>query len=96
MASRIAAYRLKKLRKARGLTQRGAARLLGVKPTQLMLWEQGKRMPEERNLFKIGALYHSLLEDIYFEIRQQAIADIKSNEKLYGYLGTDQPKIRPP
>lgn len=96
MASQLVAYRLKKLRRSRGLSQRGASQLLGVRPTQLMLWEQGKRMPEGKNLFKLGALYNSLIEDLYYELRQEAIQEIKTNVSTYGYLGTDRPAIRSP
>ncbi|GAA4461853.1 hypothetical protein GCM10023093_07340 [Nemorincola caseinilytica] len=66
------------------LKQRDAAKLLGVSPVQLMLWEQGKRMPIGKNLYKLGALYHALNEDIYFELRQEAVAEVAENMSKYG------------
>lgn len=79
MCQRITAHRLKKLRRSHGFSQRNAAKLLGVTPVQLMLWEKGHRMPHGKNLFKIGALYKTLAEDIYFELRQEAVAEIQKN-----------------
>lgn len=79
-----------------GLSQRDAARLLGVNPTQLMLWEKGSRIPEIKNLFKIGALYRTLGEEIYYEIRQQAVSEIHQNIAKYGGIDALRSRARPP
>jgi len=91
MAAKITAHRLIVNRKRFGLTQRGAAKLLGVTPTQLMQWEKGQKLPKGKNLFKIVALYKALIEDIYYELRHQAIAEVEANRLKYGPFGTDKP-----
>lgn len=91
MAPKFTGYRLRKSRKLFGLSQREAALLLGVTPTQLMEWECGKRMPMGRNLFKLGVLYKRLIEDIYYEERLEAIREVEANRRKYGILGTDRP-----
>lgn len=91
MPSAFIGYRLRNKRKLFGLSQREAARLLGVTPTQLMEWESGRRMPTVKNLFKMGALYKSLIEDIYYEERQEAISEIEKNRRSIGEVGTGKP-----
>ncbi len=91
MVPKFTGYRLRKSRKLFGLSQREAAQLLGVTPTQLMEWECGKRMPVGRNLFKLGVIYKRLIEDIYREERQVAIREVEANKRKYGFLGPDKP-----
>lgn len=88
MAPRIIAYRLRKERKRRGLTQRGAARLLGITPTQLGEYEYGKRMPSEMHLRRISALYHTLSDSLYYERWHEAVEFVRENIKKYGPDGT--------
>jgi len=83
MAAKIIPNRLKLNRKRFGLSQRDAAKLLSVTPTQLMQWEKGEKMPNGRNLLKLVALYKSLIEDMYFEQRQEACAEVEANKKKY-------------
>lgn len=96
VSKRIDSYRLRIARKRLGLTQRGAARLLGVTPTQLMEWETGKRMPSDHNLRKISVLYQRLSDALYPELRQLAVAEVAANIFKYGPYGTGVPKERPP
>jgi transcriptional regulator with XRE-family HTH domain len=91
MEAKFIAYKLITLRKRRGLSQRGAAKLLGVTPTQLMEWENGKRMPEGKNLLRLCALFNVLIEDVYYELRQEAIQEIEENTRKYGAFGTGKP-----
>jgi transcriptional regulator with XRE-family HTH domain len=91
MPPKIVSHRLRKNRKIYGFSQRGAARLLGVTPTQLMEWERGKRMPDTRNLFKLVALYKTLGEDLYYELRHDALNQVESNKLKYGMFGTGEP-----
>lgn len=79
-----------------GLSQVGAARLLGVTPTQLMEWETGKRMPKDHNLRKISALYKTLSDALYPELRVAAVQEIAENIRMYGPDGLGIPKDRPP
>lgn len=84
------------MRKMLGIPQYGAARLIGVTPTQYMEWETGKRMPTKKYLDRICALYQTLQDSLYPEQRQDAVAYIKESIKKYGPKGTEQPKERPP
>ncbi len=95
MAPGITAYRLKKLRRSYGLSQRNAAQLLGVTPAQLMQWEKGKRMPQGKNLYKLGALYKTLTEDIYYELRQEAVGEVRANIQRFG-IELNKVRERPP
>lgn len=61
-----------------------------------MRWEKGKRLPTGKNLFKVGALYQTLVEDIYYEIRKEAIEEIRLNRKRLGLLDIDNAGVRPP
>lgn len=95
MTPRITTYRLRKIRRSYGLSQKGAARLLGVTPSQLMQWEKGKRLPEGKNLFKLGVLYQTLVDDIYYELRQEAVAEVRANIQRFGFR-TNEIRERPP
>src|SRR5437764_14639833 len=54
--------RLRKYRKARGLKQREAARILGfADASSLSRWEQGVCLPSVMNLFRLAALYWTLV-----------------------------------
>ena len=96
MTERIMAHRLITYRKLAGLSRRGAANLLGITPTQLSEWENGKRMPSSRFLFKLEVLYQRLIGDIYGEERQSAIREIVDSRKKYGPDGLGVHTERPP
>ena len=96
MASKISAYRLIKNRKLAGLSQQGAANLIGVTATQLMEWERGKRMPTAKFLFRIEGLYQRLISDMYYEQRQDALQVLAENKKKFGPDGLGRPKELPP
>jgi transcriptional regulator with XRE-family HTH domain len=70
------ANRLRKFRKEAGYSQLAVARMIGVTPTQLMEWEKGKRMPSIRFLLKLSVVYHRLIDDMYYELRQEAVQEI--------------------
>ena len=91
MVPKITPHRLKKYRRILGYSQVGAARLLGVSPTELMLWEKGRRIPQIENLMKLEALYQRLISHLYAEVREKAIAEIEKNKMLYGEFGTGPP-----
>ena len=96
MAEKIVAHRLRNNRKSLGLSQVGAARLAGITPTQLMEYETGKRMPSGKKLILLEALYHRLISDMYYEIRQEALEIIAENKRKFGPDGLGIPKERPP
>jgi transcriptional regulator with XRE-family HTH domain len=91
MASKINGDRLRLYRRTLGFSLSGAARRLGVTPTHLMLWEKGAVMPKGKHLIKLEALYHRLISDIYFEIRQEALTELEETKRLYGEFGTGKP-----
>jgi len=95
MASKIKAHRLIINRKSAGLSQIGAANLLGVTPTQLMEWELGKRIPSLKHLVRLEALYHRLISDMYYELRQEALEVLAENKRKYGPDGLGIHKEKP-
>jgi transcriptional regulator with XRE-family HTH domain len=96
MAKKIPSHRLIRNRKLAGLSRVGAARLLGITPTQLTEWERGKRMPSPKFLFKMEVLYQRLISDMYYEQRQEAIKEIEENRRIYGHDGLGTSKEQPP
>jgi len=96
MAPKITAYRLIMYRKRAGLSQQGAAALLGVTPTQLMEWEKGKRMPSPKNLIKLEALYQRLISDLYAEVREEALQELAEARRRFGPDGLGWVKNQPP
>jgi transcriptional regulator with XRE-family HTH domain len=96
MPPSVYTYMLKRLRKTAGLSQKGAARLLGVTPTQLMEWEKAKRFPHGYNLYKLSALYQTLIEALYPDMRLSAIGEVAENIKKYGPDGLGMLDDKPP
>jgi len=55
--------RLRKYRKARGLTQRDVARILRLADaSSLSRWEHGVCLPSVMNMFRLAALYRTLVD----------------------------------
>jgi transcriptional regulator with XRE-family HTH domain len=72
--------RLRKYRRANGLSQREAARLLGLAhASSLSRWEQGHCLPSPLNLFRLAAIYRTLVDSLYIDvlrtIRQEVLGD---------------------
>lgn len=88
MTPKAYAHRLKKYRIEAGYTQRGAAKLLGVTPTQLMEWEKGRRMPQGRHLLKLSVLYQRVIDDMYYDLKMEGVKEILENKRKYGNWGT--------
>src|SRR5262245_61384933 len=73
--------RLRKYRRARGLSQRDVARILGfADPTSLSHWEQGIRLPSARNLFRLAALYRTLVDALYIDTLRRIRKDVQRQE----------------
>lgn len=57
---------LRRYRKARGLSQRQAARILGVGSTSMISrWEKGISLPNALNVFKLAALYRTMADPMF-------------------------------
>jgi transcriptional regulator with XRE-family HTH domain len=57
---------LRRYRKARGLNQRQAARILGVSATSMISrWERGICLPSSLNIFKLAALYRTMADPLF-------------------------------
>jgi len=73
--------RLRKYRKARGLNQREAARIIGLADaSSLSHWEQGARLPSVTNLFRLAALYRTLVDALYIDTLRTIRDEIRSRE----------------
>ena len=75
---------LRKYRKARGLTQRDVARILGHTTTSLISrWERGVCLPKPINLFRLAALYRTLVDALYIQLLRSIRDEVrKAEEKL--------------
>ncbi|MGN6396903.1 MAG: helix-turn-helix domain-containing protein [Mucilaginibacter sp.] len=70
-------------RKLTGLSQREVARLLGFQTaTQLSQWESGADMPSATNLLKLGIIYGTFPNELYFEYYQSLKQAIKDNRGI--------------
>jgi len=79
--------RLKLHRKLSGLTQTQVARLLGFQTvTQLSQWENGADMPSSTNLLKLGIIYGTFPNELYFEYYQSLKKALKAKEDLSGEI----------
>ncbi len=60
--------RLRKLRRHFGYTQKQVAHLIGVRnPSDIAQWEQGAKLPNTVNMFKLCALYRTSCNELYYE-----------------------------
>ena len=58
-------FRIRELREARGLSQHGLARRLGVTKMAVSRWESGAAMPTADKLPTIAALLECEVNDLY-------------------------------
>lgn len=73
--------RLRKHRKARGLTQRDAARILGFADAScISRWERGDCLPSPRNMFRLAALYRTLVDALYFDLLRTIRDQVRGTE----------------
>jgi transcriptional regulator with XRE-family HTH domain len=72
---------LRKYRRARGLNQRQAARVLGLAdPSSLSFWERGSRLPSVKNMFRLAALYRTLVDALYSDALRMIREDVRRRE----------------
>lgn len=73
---------LRKYRKARGLKQRDAARILGfADSSRISRWERGLCLPTAVNLFKLAAVYRTLVDALYIDVLRDVREDIRKRER---------------
>jgi len=77
--------RLRMHRRLHGLKQNHVAMLLGFHTTtQLSQWESGQTMPNSANLIKLGIIYNTFPNELYFEYYQALKDEIKSAQYSIG------------
>lgn len=73
---------LRKYRKARGLKQYEAARILGLTDSSILSrWEQGIRLPNTVNLFKLAAVYGTLVNALYIDVLRDIRENVRRRER---------------
>ena len=73
---------LRKYRKARGLSQRDAARILGyANSSRLSKWERGNCLPNSRNLFRLAAAYRTLVDALYIDVLRDVRKEVRGREE---------------
>lgn len=79
--TRLIANQLRKYRRARGLKQREAARILGLgNASSLSHWERGVRLPSVMNMFRLAALYRTLVDALYIDTLRTIRDEIQKQE----------------
>ena len=73
---------LRKHRKMLGYSIKEVAGLLQIRcSNRLSRWEKGVAMPSLKNAIKLGLLYHSLVEQLFYEYRQALKATLLERER---------------
>ena len=73
---------LRKYRKARGLKQKEVAEILGLKNASLISrWEKGISLPNSINLFKLAALYRTLVDALFIDLLRFLKQELIKKEK---------------
>lgn len=54
-------------RKEKDITQAELAKVLGLKPTTIASWEQGKSLPNIQTLYRLAAYYEKTIGYMYGE-----------------------------
>ena len=76
--------RLHNCRKAINLTQKDAAFLMGTENTQISKWEKGEREPGIYNAIGLAVVTKRMVEDVFFDYRQEWEEKIGERMKLLG------------
>lgn len=74
---------LRKYRKVRGLTQRAVAHILGFADAScISRWEHGICLPSTVNLFRLAAIYHTLVDALYIDVLRTVRENIRRAEAV--------------
>ncbi len=72
---------LRKYRRARGLKQKEVAELLGLKGSStISRWEKGAVLPKPLNIFKLAAIYRTMVDALFIDLLKAVKADIFRRE----------------
>jgi transcriptional regulator with XRE-family HTH domain len=75
--------RLKKYRRIRGLRQRDVAAVLGLADSaRISRWERGKCLPATTNLFKLAAVYRTMVDALYSDVLRETREDVRDKEHV--------------
>ena len=73
---------LRRYRKARGLSQVEAARILGYKSTaRLSRWEKGCCMPNSWNMLWLAANYHTMVDALFIDMLREMRQKVREREQ---------------
>lgn len=73
---------LRRYRKARGLNQKQAARILGFRSTSMVSrWERGLGLPSSWNIFKLAVLYRTMADPLFPNATRLVRTDIIKREE---------------
>ena len=75
---------LKSNRKSIGYTQKEVAEILGLNSVaQISRWERGERNPNLKQALQLSALYHRLVNDLFWDLYQDQIVYVTSAKKKF-------------
>ncbi len=98
MASKFSSlgFRLRKLRTLHGYSIRYAAKKIGVAPIRLSQWERDIKRPNMDNIINLAVLYRVYVDELVFDLRQDAVKAIHGKpDNPYGEY-YKQIKEKPP
>ncbi|TKJ32895.1 MAG: hypothetical protein CEE38_21990 [Planctomycetes bacterium B3_Pla] len=73
---------LRKCRRARGLTQKEVAHILGLNTTGLISrWENGVCFPNPLTIIKLAILYRTMADGLFIDLRRSLKDEIHKAEK---------------
>jgi len=76
---------LRRYRKARGLSQRQAARILGIGSTSMISrWEKGISLPNTLNVFKLALLYRTMADPMFPDLTRMLRDELIKREEQMG------------
>lgn len=59
------------------------ALLMDVSQSQISRWENGEREPRVNNAIGLAAITHRMVEDVFFDYRQEWQEKLRKKEKLF-------------
>jgi len=80
-----------------GYTQRELSTLLQLKsPSRISQWENGERLPSIQNLIKLSILYHTLVGQLYYDLRQSYLTEFEKQHADSENNSDNQAQEKPP
>jgi transcriptional regulator with XRE-family HTH domain len=88
--------RLRKQRSLMGYSIREAASKTGLAPIRLSQWERDLRKPSIDNIVKLAVLYRVLVDELVFDLRQDAAHVMDARQDNSGVARVKLNKEKPP